>query len=107
VGNKGCTELSTGENGMKVRGVLLENEQGDEFLVTLRDETTAGRPAFIVERRERGIWVSANLPARQSVAITALGLMGLSAVAERCGLKLTGNPPVNEEPFNVCSDLPQ
>lgn len=92
---------------MKVRGVLLENEQGDEFLVTLRDETTAGRPAFIVERRERGIWVSANLPARQSVAITALGLMGLSAVAERCGLKLTGNPPVNEEPFNVCSDLPQ
>jgi len=92
---------------MKVKGILLENEQGDEFLVTLRDDTTAGRPAFVVERRERGMWVSAKLPARQSVAITAMGLMGLSAVAERCGLKLTGLPLRREDSFDAFSDLSQ
>ncbi len=92
---------------MKVKGILLENEKGEEYLVTLRDNTTAGRPAFIVERREQGVWVSANLPARQTVAITALGLMGLSAVAERCGLKLTGIASGQEEPFRALTDLPQ
>lgn len=92
---------------MKVKGILLENENGEEFLVTLRDENSVGRPAFIVERRERGVWVSAQLPARQSVAITAMGLMGLSAVAERCGLKLTGISGIREESFGMHFDLPQ
>jgi hypothetical protein len=77
---------------MKVKGILIENEQGEEFLVTLRDMTSVGRPAFIVERRERGTWRSSELPARQSVAVTAMALMGLSALAERCGLRLTWLP---------------
>ncbi|BCA56186.1 hypothetical protein W02_33260 [Nitrospira sp. KM1] len=89
---------------MKVKGILVEDIEGEEFLVTLRDSTTAGRPAFIVERRERGIWMTAELSPRQTVTITAMALMGLSALLERCGLRLDGTgsdchgPSANEPP---------
>jgi len=75
---------------MKVKGILIQSEGGEEFLVTALETRLAASPAFRVERRKEGRWISAQLPARQSLAITAVALLGMNSVAERCGLKLTG-----------------
>lgn len=61
---------------MNVKGIVLENDKGQEFLVSARGDRHNRNVTLTVRKRERNQWVDAKMPMRQRLAMLIVAVSG-------------------------------
>lgn len=71
---------------MNAKGILMENDEGCEFLVPVGSILSGGIEPLFVKQRKGEQWVQAKFSLRRRMAMAALGILRIAEVAEQYGL---------------------